>query len=117
MLAVSPLHPILCSTFLFSTPFFIKPREKRFAVTSPVTLAGCIFFLYDIIYDINFTPVKAAPAGVVKRTETLPLLSLPAISLSLEQAMAYRDQRGRERKGFQKRGVNSGPLLHATSQQ
>lgn len=101
----SPLHP-----------FFIKPREKRFAVTSSlVMLAGCTFFflsfllpfLYHIIYDINFAPVKAAPAGVVKRAEAF--LSLPAISLSLEQGTAAAEREGKKR-GSTRNGVNSGPL-------
>lgn len=115
------------SLFLSLHPFFIKPREKTFCGNVVARDAGGLYsffsfffvplfspfspsfpFLYHIIYDINFAPVKAAPAGVVKRAEAF--LSLPAISLSLEQGTAAAEREGKKRGSTRNSGVNSGPL-------
>lgn len=106
---LSPLHP-----------FLYQAARETFCGNVVARDAGGLYFffffflsflppfLYHIIYDINFAPVKAAPAGVVKRAEAF--LSLPAISLSLEQGTAAAERR-RERKGVRRETAwIAGPL-------
>lgn len=110
------LLPLALSTPLSSPPLLYQAARETFCGNVVARDAGGLYFfflsfllpfLYHIIYDINFAPVKAAPAGVVKRAEAF--LSLPAISLSLEQGTAAAEREGKKR-GSTRNGVNSGPL-------
>lgn len=96
-------HPVSLPLYLF----FIKTQEKRFAVI-PVWRQWALraVFFYDIIYDINFTPVTSAPLGVVKQVETpLPLSSCDIIVSSRQRHTPTYDNDddgdcgGCERKG------------------